>query len=54
MKRVLSAMLIVLGAATPGRAYIDSAPTLGKLTADSNNVLVHGLKRHPVSVVILG
>jgi len=40
MKRVLSAMLIVLGAATPSRAYIDSTPTLGKLIADSNNVVV--------------
>src|SRR5262249_3647350 len=38
--RVLSAMFIVLGAATPSRAYIDSTPTLGKLIADSNNVVV--------------
>jgi HEAT repeat protein len=40
MKRVLSAMLVVLGVSGPARAYIDSTPTLGKLIADSDNVVV--------------
>jgi HEAT repeat protein len=40
MKRFLSVMLIVLGMSGQARAYIDSTPTLGKLIADSNNVVV--------------
>jgi hypothetical protein len=40
MKRALGALLAVLGTTLPARAYIDSTPTLGKLIADSNQIVV--------------
>src|SRR5215472_11390837 len=40
MKRSLAALVFLLGTAAPSRAYIDSSLTLGKLTADANNIVV--------------
>jgi HEAT repeat protein len=40
MTRVLAALLVVLGATTPAAAYIDASPTLGKLIADANHIVV--------------